>query len=129
MSRTTDRTGAPGFPGDVAIAGGRIVAGGPTVERSGTIVNCTGLEPLEEAVRKMTSRSAWRLGLPDRGVLLPGNYADLVVFDPATIADRATYQQPRVHPVGIVHVVNRVPAVWDGTETGSLVERALRRQM
>jgi N-acyl-D-amino-acid deacylase len=96
----------------------------------GHYVRELGLEPLEEAVRKMTSLSAWRLGLPDRGVLRPGNYADLVVFDPATIADRATYERPRVHPAGVVHVlVNGVPAVWDGAETGRLAGRALQRQL
>lgn len=94
----------------------------------GHYVRELGLESLEEAVRKMTSLSAQRLGLPDRGVLRPGALADVVVFDPATIIDRATYDQPRVFPEGIGHVlVNGVPAVWNGAETGQLAGRALRR--
>lgn len=94
----------------------------------GRYVRELGVESLEEAVRKMTSLSAQRLGLTDRGVLQPGAYADLVVFDPATIIDRATYEQPRAFPAGISHVfVNGVPAVWDGTETGRLAGRAIRR--
>jgi N-acyl-D-amino-acid deacylase len=96
----------------------------------GHYVRAVGLESLEEAVRKMTGLSAWRLGLPDRGVIRAGAFADLVVFDPATIVDRATYRQPRVHPDGIRHVfVNGVAAVWEGAETGRLAGRALRRQI
>lgn len=94
----------------------------------GHYVRELGLESLEEAVRKMTSLSAQRLGLTDRGVLQPGAYADLVVFDPATIIDRATYEHPKAFPTGIRHVfVNGVPAVWDGVETGQLAGRAVRR--
>jgi N-acyl-D-amino-acid deacylase len=94
----------------------------------GHYVREEGLESLEEALRKMTSLSAERLGLPDRGVLRPGAFADLVVFDPDTIIDRATYEQPKTFPEGISHVfVNGVPAVWNGVETGRLAGRALRR--
>jgi N-acyl-D-amino-acid deacylase len=86
-----------------------------------------GLEPLEKAVRKMTSLPAQRLRLADRGELRPGAFADMVVFDPKTIIDRATYEQPRSYPEGIAHVfVNGVPAVWNGEETGRLAGRALR---
>lgn len=96
----------------------------------GHYVREVGLEPLEEAVRKMTSLSAWRLGLPDRGVLRVDAFADLTIFDPDTIIDRATYGAPKVHPDGIVHVVvNGVPSVWDGKETGRFAGRALRRQV
>jgi N-acyl-D-amino-acid deacylase len=94
----------------------------------GHYVRELGLESLEEAVRKMTGLSAQRLGLTDRGTLRPGAFADLVVFDPQTIVDRATYEQPRTFPEGIVHVfVNGKPAVWNGLETGQLAGRALRR--
>jgi N-acyl-D-amino-acid deacylase len=94
----------------------------------GHYVRELGIESLEEAIRKMTSLSARRLGLTDRGVLHGGAYADLVVFDPATIIARATYEQPRAFPEGINHVVvNGVPAVWNGFETGRLAGRALRR--
>jgi N-acyl-D-amino-acid deacylase len=94
----------------------------------GHYVREEGLESLEEGVRKMTGLSAARLGLADRGVLRPGAFADLVVFDPETIIDRATYEQPKTFPEGISHVfVNGVPAVWNGIETGRMAGRALRR--
>lgn len=93
----------------------------------GHYVRDENVEPLEEAVRKMTSLCAERLRLPDRGVLAPGKFADIVVFDPDTIIDRSTYETPRIFPEGIVHVVvNGVPAVWNGSETGQLAGRSLR---
>lgn len=74
---------------------------------------------LEEAVRHMTSSPASRLGLRDRGHIQVGAYADLVAFDPQTIADRATYDDPRQSAVGIVHVlVNGRFALRDGSSTG-----------
>ena len=73
---------------------------------------------LEEAVKKCTSVPASRLGLKDRGVLAPGKVADLVVFDPLTIEDRATYEEPRQYPAGIHYVfVNGTPVVWAGDPT------------
>ena len=94
----------------------------------GYYVREDGLESLEEAVRKMTGLPARRLGLADRGVIRPGAFADIVVFDPATIIDRATYQRPRTFPEGISHVfVNGVPAVWNGVETGRLAGRSRRK--
>jgi dihydroorotase/N-acyl-D-amino-acid deacylase len=83
--------------------------------------------PLEDAVRKMTSAVADRLSLHDRGLLKPGMYADVVVFDPATIADRATYVQPKQLSVGVRDVwVNGVQVLRDGTHTGARPGRALR---
>lgn len=83
--------------------------------------------PLEEAVRRMTWATAQRLGLRDRGMLREGMAADLVVFDPATIADRATFEQPHQHSVGMHHVVvNGVPVWRDGAPTGATPGRALR---
>ena len=68
-----------------------------------------------------------RLGLRDRGVLREGAFADLVVFDPATVADVATYEEPARHPVGIDHVVvNGRLAIRDGVETGERAGRLLR---
>src|SRR5262249_1589601 len=61
--------------------------------------------PLEDATRKMTSLPANRLGLRDRGRLSPGQAADIVVFDPATVADKATFTEPLQYPVGIDFVM------------------------
>ena len=84
---------------------------------------------LEEAVRKMTSAPAARLGLRDRGVLRDGAAADVVVFDPATIRSNATYDAPRRFPDGIDHViVNGTLAVDQGTHTGATPGRALRHR-
>ena len=83
---------------------------------------------LEEAVRKMTSMPAARLGLTDRGRVAEGMWADLVVFDPATVRDRATYAAPHQYPVGIPYVlVNGVIAVERGRLTTTRAGRLLRR--
>ena len=87
-----------------------------------------GLFPLEEAVRKMTSLPAARAGLPDRGVLEPGRWADVVVFDGGTVCDRATFEAPKRLAVGIEHViVGGVPVLRDGEPTRALPGRGLRR--
>ena len=101
---------------------------GSTARVLGDAVRERGLLSLETAVAKLTSVPAARVGLRDRGVLREGAMADLVVFDPATIEDRATYAAPAVHPAGIEHViVNGRPAVRDGAETGERPGRLLRR--
>jgi dihydroorotase/N-acyl-D-amino-acid deacylase len=83
--------------------------------------------PLEDAVRKMTSAVATRLSIPDRGLLRPGMYADVVVFDPNTIIDRATFEQPKQLSVGVLHVwVNGVQVLRDGKHTGAKPGRAVR---
>ncbi|MBM4459713.1 MAG: D-aminoacylase [Chloroflexi bacterium] len=83
---------------------------------------------LEEAVRKMTSAPAQRLGLRDRGLVREGMWADLVLFDPETIADRATYVNPYQNPVGIDYVlVNGQVVVARGQHSGKLAGRVLRR--
>jgi len=75
---------------------------------------------LEEAIRKMTSAVANRLSLTDRGLLREGMAADVVVFDPETIADRATFEQPHQLSVGVEQVfVNGVAVVTDGKHTGA----------
>jgi len=87
-----------------------------------------GLITLAEAIRKMTSFAALRLGIPDRGILRDGMKADIVVFDPTTVHSPATRHQPRQYPAGIEHVlVNGQPVVTDGNHTGALPGRALRR--
>jgi dihydroorotase/N-acyl-D-amino-acid deacylase len=72
------------------------------------------LLPLEEAVRKMTSLPASRMGLPDRGILRPGMMADLVVFDPATVRDRSTFADPLHYSEGIPYVAVNGRLVVDG---------------
>ena len=82
---------------------------------------------LEEAVRKMTSLAASRVGLQDRGILRPGMFADITVFDPATIKDVSTYSEPLHYSIGVRFVfVNGRPVVWDGAITEERPGRALR---
>jgi N-acyl-D-amino-acid deacylase len=85
------------------------------------------LVSLPEAIRRLTSLPAANLGLTDRGTLAAGRYADVVVFDPATIADRATFEKPHQYAVGVKHVfVNGVAVLKDGEHTGALPGRALK---
>ncbi len=80
----------------------------------------------EDAVRKMTSMPAARLGLKDRGLIREGLRADIAVLDPERIADRATYREPHQYPVGISWVlVNGVVVVEHGRHTGALPGRVL----
>jgi N-acyl-D-amino-acid deacylase len=85
--------------------------------------------PIEEAVRKMTSLPAQRLGMADRGWVRRGARADLVVFDPATVIDRATYEQPHRFCAGVHHVfVDGTSVVREGVDTGAVTGAVLRRQ-
>ncbi|MDQ6872363.1 MAG: D-aminoacylase [Gemmatimonadota bacterium] len=82
---------------------------------------------LEFAIRKMTSLAAQRVGINDRGLLKPGMYADITVFDPGTIIDRATFEAPSQLSTGVSYVlVNGVPVVDNGQLTAALPGRALR---
>ncbi|MDZ7631123.1 MAG: amidohydrolase family protein [Gemmatimonadaceae bacterium] len=82
---------------------------------------------LPEAVRKMTSAAADRVRLPDRGRLLAGRAADVVVFDPSRIADTATFERPFQYPVGIaVVIVNGRIALRDGQRARTHSGRSLR---
>ena len=93
----------------------------------GQFVRDEALLSLEEAVRKMTSAPAARLGLRDRGTIRDGAVADLVVFDPATVRSTATYDEPRSYPLGIEQViVAGTLVVADGVHTGATPGRALR---
>jgi N-acyl-D-amino-acid deacylase len=85
--------------------------------------------PLEEAIRKMTSLPAGRTGLNDRGLLKQGLAADLVIFDPTTVSDKATYTDPHQFPVGINYViVNGEVEVEKGEQTGAKAGKALFRK-
>ena len=86
------------------------------------------LLPLPEAVRRMTALPAQTLRLEGRGRIAPGYFADIAVFDPDTVADDATYDAPHRYARGVAHVlVNGVPEVRDGTFSGAVAGRALRR--
>jgi N-acyl-D-amino-acid deacylase len=82
--------------------------------------------PMEEAIRRLSGLPASNLGLDRRGFLKEGMFADVVVFDPATIADRATYEKPHQYAVGMKDVfVNGVQVLKDGEHTGAKPGRAL----
>jgi N-acyl-D-amino-acid deacylase len=83
--------------------------------------------PLAEAVRRLTSLPAENLGIEDRGSLAPGQYADVVAFDPESIVDHATFAEPHQLAEGVVHVfVNGVHTVRDGLHTGAKGGRVVR---
>jgi len=83
--------------------------------------------PLEEAVRRLTSLPADNLGIADRGRLRPGHHADLAIFDPATVGDRATFERPHQYAVGMRHVfVNGTQVLRDGEHTGATPGRVVR---
>ena len=94
----------------------------------GSYVRDQSVIDLPEAVRRMTSLPASILGLKDRGVLREGAWADVVVFDPARVADRTTLADPRNKPEGITEVlVNGEVVCRNGKLTGSLPGRVLRK--
>jgi len=93
----------------------------------GKYVRDEGVLTLEDAVRKATSAVATRLSIQDRGLLREGFYADVVVFDPTTIADRATFEQPHQLSAGVRDVfVNGVGVVRGARHTGAKPGRAVR---
>jgi len=93
----------------------------------GKYVRDEKLVSLEDAVRRLSALPADNLGLDRRGRLAPGMFADVVVFDPATIADRATFEKPHQYAVGVRHVfVNGVQVLKDGEHTGATPGRALK---
>ena len=100
---------------------------GWTAKFLGGHVRENGLMTLEEAVHKMTAKTAKKVGLNDRGVLKEGKVADVVVFNPNTIEDKSTYADPNHHPIGIEYViVNGEVVVDNGKQTGALPGAVLR---
>jgi N-acyl-D-amino-acid deacylase len=85
------------------------------------------LIPLEEAIRRLTSLPATNLRIHHRGMLKPGYFADVVVFDPSKIQDHATYEKPHQYSTGVVHVfVNGTQVLKDGEHTGATPGRVVR---
>ena len=83
--------------------------------------------PIEEAVRRMSALPADNLKIADRGRLKPGNFADMAIFDPSKISDRATFAKPQQYAVGMVHVfVNGVQVLKDGEHTGATPGRFVK---
>lgn len=95
----------------------------------GRYVREKGILDLPEAIRKMTSLPASQLGLKDRGMIAEGQAADIVIFNPKTVVDRATFQQPCRSPQGIEYVlVNGDVVIKEGEHTGRYPGRLLKRQ-
>lgn len=125
-----------GSDGSALAVAGALRRGNPHPRSFGTFPRVLGvyvrelkLLRLEDAVRKMTSLNAAKLGLLERGLLRAGSFADVVVFDPQQVIDRATYTEPFQYAEGIRWVVvNGQVALEDGEPTGRLAGRALRRQ-
>jgi N-acyl-D-amino-acid deacylase len=113
---------------------GALGGGSPHPKSYGTFPNILrkyvrdlGVLTLEEAVKKMTSQAAHRFGIWDRGLILPGMWADIVVFDPETISDKATIDNPAQYPVGINYVlVNGQIVIDKGEHTGAVPGKALK---
>ena len=93
----------------------------------GHYVRDRGVIPLEEAIHRLTGQAADKLRIRERGRLVPGAYADVVVFDPATIQDHATFEDPHQYATGVEHVfVNGVQVLADGEHTGATPGRVVR---
>ena len=126
---------AIGSDGSALAIEGPLRAGVPHPRNFGTFPRVLGryvrelkVIPLEDAIRKMTSLPASILGLGDRGLIKQGHWADLVIFDPATVADRATFEEPFQYPVGIETVlVNGTVVLDEGKHTNARPGKVLRR--
>jgi N-acyl-D-amino-acid deacylase len=93
----------------------------------GKYVRDENVIPLEEAIYKLTSLPATNLRIKKRGALKEGFFADVVLFDPGEIQDRATYEDPMRYATGVMHVfVNGTQVLKDGQHTGALPGRVVR---
>jgi N-acyl-D-amino-acid deacylase len=93
----------------------------------GKYVRDEKLLSLQEAIRRMTSLPATNLKIKGRGKLIRGNFADIVIFDPATVADQATFDKPQQYAKGVVHVfVNGSPVLINGEHTGAKPGKIVR---
>ena len=94
----------------------------------GVYVRDRGVLKLEDAVRKMTSLNAAKLGIRDRGLLRPGDFADVTVFDPERVIDKSTYTAPFAYNEGIEYVIVNGQVVLErGKHTGAMPGKAIRR--
>ncbi len=126
---------AIGSDGNSLSATGPLSEGFPHPRNFGTFPRVLGkyareekLFPLEEAVRKMTRLPATILGIPKRGLLQPGFFADIVIFDPDKVAEGATWENPKQYPLGLPHVmVNGKFVVFEGQHTGKLPGKVLTK--
>jgi N-acyl-D-aspartate/D-glutamate deacylase len=119
--------GAPSVEGAFLKSNNHPRAYGNVARLLGKYVREEKVIPLAEAVRKLTSLPAGNLKLDHRGRLAPGDYADLVLFDPEKIADHATYDKPHQYATGVRHVfVNGVQVLKDGEPTGAHAGRVVR---
>ncbi len=119
--------GAPSAEGVFLLSADHPRAYGNVARLLGRYVRDERVIPLAEAVRRLTSLPASNLGLADRGALATGRFADIAVFDPATIGDRATFDDPHQYAVGMRDVfVNGVQVLKEGEPTGATPGRAVR---
>jgi N-acyl-D-amino-acid deacylase len=103
---------------------------GNTARVLGDYVRVRHVIPLEEAIRKMTSLPAEHFRFQNRGALRVGYAADLTIFDPATIADVASFDRPHAYPTGIAYVlVNGVPVVEGGAQTSARPGQVLAKSL
>ena len=124
-----------GSDGSAFATEGILRRGNPHPRNFGTFPRVLGryvreqkLLPLEDAIRKMTSLNAAKIGLRDRGILREGNFADLAVFSEQRVIDRSLYEDPFHYPEGIEYVlVNGEVALENGAPTRARAGRALRR--
>lgn len=120
--------------GSVYAPTGPLSGGSPHPRSYGTFPRVLGhyvreerIMPLETAIHKMTGLPARKIQVEDRGVIRPGAFADLVAFDPSTIRDTATFDDPHQYPRGIdLVVVNGAVTVREGAMTGTLAGRPVR---
>lgn len=120
--------GAPAAEGDVLKSSTHPRTYGNFARLLGKYVRDEKVIPLEEAIHKLTHLSAQKLKIGDkRGLLKPGYYADIVIFDPKTIQDHATFENPHQYATGVQHVfVNGVQVLKDGEHTGATPGRFVR---
>jgi dihydroorotase/N-acyl-D-amino-acid deacylase len=120
-------TDAAGMDPDSARGSAHPRAYGTYTRILGKYVRDEGVIPLEDAIRKFTGAVAERLLIRDRGLLREGMYADVVVFDPATVREHSTFEQPHRLSTGVEQVfVNGVQVVRDGRHTGAKPGRVVR---